>query len=101
MPNFDEKAFASRILTELRVVVGNAWNSWTPDERAIIFACTEDAAKLAAKALVGIDVSAEKKQVEAQLAGIKVAGMASASGALWAALEKVLRMAVASLIKFP
>ena len=92
-------SLAGKIAVELRKAAKDAFDSWTPAERALVNLCTLDAAKLAIKASAGQDVAPEKIQIDAQLANIKVAGEESISGTLWNVVAGVLKIGASILLK--
>jgi hypothetical protein len=93
------KATGDRIVIEIRAIAGDAWDSWSADERALVVACAQDAAKVSAKAIAGFDVANDLKQINAQMAGIKVAAMSTAADVLWIALERVVKIAASAFIR--
>ena len=92
------ESLASKIGDELRALVGEDYQKWTHQDRALVNLCLLDAAKIAIRVTAGQDVSREKAHVDAQLVNIKVAGTSAVSNFLWAAAAKVLSLGATLLI---
>ncbi len=92
------EAFGGQILGEIKTVLKGQYESYTDEEKALITACAKDAAVLTYRKLAGDDVAAEQKEVDAQLANIKVAGMGSFGSLLWGVVSKLLSVATSALL---
>jgi len=87
-------AITAKILDEIKSIAKTAWDSWTDLEKALVMSCARDSVTLMVRAAAGEDVAAEKRQITAQLANIKVAALGTASQILWNAVINVFLRAV-------
>jgi len=97
--NFDTKALSDRIFTEIRIQGRQFWESWTDKEKKLVKDCAEDAAEIAASAIMGKDVKVEKAQVDAQLANLKAVGELKAASVFWEAVAQTIRVVAMALVR--
>lgn len=86
---------AAKVINEVKSVAKDAWESWSDAEKELVVLCARDSVAVLVRAAAGEDVSSERKQINAQLANIKVAAMGTASSILWKAVVSVVLKAVA------
>jgi hypothetical protein len=86
---------AGQILADLKTSLGDAWASIGDRGRQILAECAEDAAGLQIAALAADTdakreaIAKEKRFVDAALANVQAAGVASVSGVFWEAFNRV------------
>lgn len=80
-----------RILSDFKKSYGSAIDKWKAEERQLLEDASLDAAELSLRSLAGENVGAEKAQVDAQLANLKVSALMTASKAVWGIVDGILR----------
>jgi hypothetical protein len=80
--------------------VGDAWNSWSIEEKELVAECTRDAVVTGLLAATNEALfKIEKAQIDAQLANIKVAAGTTAAETVWKVVADVLSLAVSVILK--
>lgn len=91
---------ADKILSGVVNIAGSEWSKISEGDRQLIEACSLDAAKVTLLALTDPEKAAEaKKQIDAQLANIKVAAQETAGRTVWRVVAGILDIAVPILVK--
>lgn len=98
--SFELRNLQSAAVDSVKKRAGDAWNSWSDDEKNLVMECTKDAM------LIGLIASTneplykqEKAQIDAQLANIKVASGATAAETIWKVIGDLLSVAVSIILK--
>jgi hypothetical protein len=100
MSGFEIRSLQNDALQSVVQRVGDAWESWTDEEKELVADCTRDAVivGLIAASNVGL-FKQEKAQIDAQLANIKVAAGATVAETIWKVVADVLSLAVSIILK--
>lgn len=91
---------ADKILAGVVNIAGAEWAKISEADRQLVEACSLDAAKVTLLALTEPDkAAAAKKQIDAQLANIKVAASEAAGHTVWRVVAGILDIALPILVK--
>mgnify|MGYP000964197773 CR=1 FL=1 len=98
--SFELRSLQNDAIQAVTQRVGDAWKSWTEEEKGVVAECTRDAVVTGLLAATNAGLfKQEKAQIDAQLANIKVAAGATAVETVWQVVADVLSLAVTVILK--
>lgn len=91
------EALGKEILDGTKAQVGDAWDSWTDEEKGLVTRCTKRAAELTIRATAGENVTQAKAESDAQMANIQAAALGSVAGVIWNVVDDIIKKVVGVL----
>ncbi len=89
-----------RAVSILKKTGKEAWDSWTEDERDLVVAVSQDAARVAVLSITDPDrAKAQKVFADAALDNLKVASEGTAAKVVWDVLAKIFEFGISVLLK--